>query len=326
MIYKESVLDRIEQSFIFMKNNFLNLFLPLSIFYILWFYIFYWFWNFLMWFVDIKNFSSPLNFLIIFIVFILIITYLILDILFIIWLYKTIIDIDWKKEVNLESNYKYAYNKLFSLFKVYYYIFIYVFLIPSVVFIVWWIYFLYLQYNDLIHLSSIDKKIVLIWFLLLVWFIIYISYKSNKAVFWIVSSIDKDSFDKQNFKNSVKLTNWNWWRIFWNFLLIWLIISLLTSLINSIFQINTLFEASTFIDNIPMENKNIDFNKILEEFKTSNPFEQWLLEELTWRIVMIITLIFTSIFTYIFYKRLEFEKSNNNNINDSEKIKNEISY
>jgi len=330
MIYKENVLDRIEQSFIFMKDNFLNLFLPLSIFYILWFYVFYWFWDFLMWFIDIKNIFSPLNFLIFIAIFILIITYLLLDMLLIIWIYKTIIDIDSELEINFKNIFKYSYYNLFNIFKVYYYIFIYVFLIPSIIFIVWWIYFLYLQCNDLINLSSIDKsymlELAITWFSIFIWFIIYISYKSNKAIFWVVSAIAKEDFNRQNFNNSVNLTNWNWWRIFWNFLLIWIIISLLTSLINSVFQINTLFEASTFVDNIPIENKSVDLKKILEEFKTSNPLKQWILEEITWRIIMIITLIFTSIFTYIFYKRLEFESSNINKIDNSEEIKNEISY
>lgn len=62
MEYKENVLDRIEQSFGVLTSNFLKLVLPVVIFYVGVYYIFYIVWILLIWFLDITTFLTPTNY------------------------------------------------------------------------------------------------------------------------------------------------------------------------------------------------------------------------------------------------------------------------
>lgn len=312
MLYKKYVLGRIEQSFMFYKDNFFNLSMLIGIFYLIIFNVFWYIWSIITLLFNEKEIFSPLNIFLAIILFLMLIIYLVLEIWVIISLYKTIIDIDWKKEIDLKANFRYWISNITNLIKIYYYIFIYVFLLPSLLLIFGWFYFLYLQYNHLINLVWIDYENIIkiiFSFVLFIWiFTIYIVYKSNKAIFSIPWAISKNDFNKESFNKTINLTNWNWWRIFWNFLLVWIIISILSWIINSIFQINNFFEFQKLFTHMDLHNLNSD--KILNEIKNGNIFEEsffvWFLK----RIIMIITITYTSIFTYIFYKRLEEESLN----------------
>lgn len=323
MIYKETFSERIKQSFSFMKNHFFTLVIPINIFYLVIYYIFNYIWMYLFALIDTKNIDSELNYQLIIYIFSIILVYLTLEIWVVIWLFRTISDLDQEKEVNVEANYKYWFSNILNLFKTYYYIFIYIYLIPSLIFILWWIYFIYMQNNNLINLKMSSTwdiiSIILWWILILILFSIYITYKSNKAIFWVVSAISNNNFEKENFDNSVSLTKWNWWRIFWNFLLIWIIISILTSIINWVFQIYSLSQYDSLLTNFDLNNLN--YNNLLKNLDVKRIFQQDFLQEIVWRIIYVFTTLFISIFTYFFYKRLEFEALNKDNIiNNQENI------
>jgi hypothetical protein len=114
--------------------------------------------------------------------------------------------------------------------------------------------------------------------------------------------------------HSVKITNDNWWRILWNFLLLWILISLVSWLISSILSLITfwLWGWWDLIETILwwLESKNPEFIKpALEEYISNFS----LIYEVIWNtldaIIKTISSIFGIIFTYLFYLRLnrEFE-------------------
>lgn len=310
MEFKENVLDRIEQTFVFMKNNFNVLVLPLIIFYVLVYLFFCYGWIYFVNFVDTNNIYSPTNMYLIIGVVLFILIYLILDIWIILSLFKTIKDIDEENDFTISENYKYWFLNILESFKTYFYIFMYVYFIPSLIFIIVWIYFIYIQMGNILNDSLLAhiSNFIWIWVVLFLWLFIYIIYRSYKVVFAIPSAVSKGVFDKENFKYSVSLTKWNWWRIVWNFLLVWIIIWILTYIINMPFESHSIF------DTMSKNFNNLDINKIIQEFNNSKISTQSIIQDVVWRLIMTIVLLFTSIFTYIFFKRLEVEKSSQETI------------
>lgn len=312
MQYYESVFDRIEQSFIFMKNNFASLVIPYLIFYIGVFFLFKVIWMILLWWFNATHIYSSWNINLVAIILLLTVLYLTLEIWVILWLYKSICDIDSKKEIKLEENYKYWFSNILKSFQTYYYIFIYVYGIPALLFIFWGLYFIYIQQwnmmagNGLAHMYNF----IGIWILFVLGFFFYIAYRSNKTVFSIVSAVEKNNFEKQNFNTSVSITKWNWWRILWNFILVWLMIWLMIWIINYI--MNSIFSSGWNSMDMILKNINnpsqIDYTTLLESLKSNYELSiPNIIKEIFWRIIMILWLIYTSIFTYFFYKRIEKE-------------------
>jgi len=303
--YPEHITDRIEQSFSLFKNNFINLVYPVAIYFILIYYFFENIWLFVLNFFDSNKLYSPLNIEIIIWIILLILIYLTIYIWVIIWLYKTILDIDNEKKYDLFENYKYWFLNIFNLFKTYFFIFMYVFFIPSIIFILGWFIFIYFLTIWEIVFTDFNKNIFILLLGLFLYFIfstIYVIYKSNKSVFALISAVIKSDFTKENFNKSLYLTNWNWWRIFWNFLLIGIIIWLFNLIINLV-----LWASSNWLAEIIKNYNNIDQNTIVETFKNGYWFN---IKDFFSRLIIVFTMVFISIFTYIFYKRLEIEKLN----------------
>jgi hypothetical protein len=209
---------------------------------------------------------------------ILYIVYLILFLPVLIWLIKTIYNIINQEEINLSDNLKYWFKRIWKSFKTYWYVFSYVALIPSIIFIIWWI--INIAWYFYWWLLASIWWIIL--FLSMFYFVYSVIYKWLKAKFALYSAIDKNEFTKENFENSIKITKNNWWRIFCNLLVVWLLIIIFSLLITFIFSLLPNF--SSFL---------------------LNSIFYWFLNN----VVTTTYAVFAIIFTYLLFKRLELENS-----------------
>ncbi len=336
---KEGVLDRIEQSFEVLfrnKKSFLDIFLPYFfykfIFVVIIGNIFYFL---LMNFIDFNNLTNSSDFswvisdlfwsvqfiiiVNIFLIFLLI--NLMLVIPFILATIKTIKEVyNEEDSINYLDNVFYWFRSLWDSFRTYWYMFVYVALFPMLVLIFWWILYIIWQLKNLENILQIWIYISLFWLLL---FIMFSLYRWLKTIFSITSAVNDNEYTKENFEKSIRITDNNWWRIVWNFLLLSIIISLVFWIINSIIWVFK-FSVSD-VDYMWIASWlywGLDQNKIttiIESF-TSNIWVfsiKDILFEILDLFLEVIKTIFGFVFTYIFYKRLSLELDNKVNINNT---------
>lgn len=302
MEYKENVLDRIEQSFGVLTSNFLKLVLPVVIFYVGVYYVFYVIGVLLLWFLDTTTLITPMNYNIWIWILLLGITYLIAEIAIVLSLYKTIKDIDEWNNFSLLENYTYGMKKIFASFVTYFYIFMYVYFLPAILFIAGGLYVLYLQFNGGLWFENGQMySMIWIWLLVFSFFVFYVIYRSNKTVFALVSAVSKNEYSKDNFNASVALTKWKWWRIFGNFFLVGLLIGIISMILSSIVWSSNNFWFWPWAD--------FSFWDFIEKLQSETFSIQAILTGLLWRFIVSITIVFIFIFTYIFYKRLQVEST-----------------
>lgn len=241
MEIKPWVLDRIEQTFVLFKNNFVWLFLPLFLYNFLSIVILgsfsqYYFMSKINSIESVQN-SDIFTFLntpeVVFYIVVwtfIFIIYLLFYIVILLWLLKSIKQTLNNETINISENFYYWISRFYSSMKTYWYIFAYIALITSIIFISWGLIF-----NISYFYWWIWNLETIWWWLMitgLVLFIVFSLYRGLKSKFAIYSAVDEDIFDKNNFLLSVKSTESNWWRILWNFMLVWIIISLVFWLIN----------------------------------------------------------------------------------------------
>ena len=73
-------------------------------------------------------------------------------------------------------------------------------------------------------------------------------YRWVKTYFSLNSAVDSSEYTKENFNISVKITDWNWWRIVWNYILIF----------TYVFYKRLIYENNIIINYTNIENKNIE--------------------------------------------------------------------
>ena len=336
IIAKEAVFDRIEQSFELFKKNFIELFLPIFL-YTFWTItiftsIFSYFWlKYLQEFsknfneskiaenMDWLNYSSE--------IIIWVSVFIILIILFVaIYIPFWLGTVKWIKQaynwekVTTKENIIYWFKNIFNSFKTYWFSFAYVALIPALIWIIWWLLFIYWNFNNNSSFEQVWWSISMFAIILFIFFAIYRWIKSS---FYISSAIDKNEFTKENFYFWINITKDKWWRILWNFILVWLIVSLVTWVLNTIiWLVGSSFDIDTnSLLNLkenwnPEELMNI-VNTTLDSYSPVLNFIKSTLEN----VVSTISTIFILIFTYIFFKRLEVENNDlNGDIEESKKI------
>jgi hypothetical protein len=228
------VLDRIELSFIVMKNNFFNLILPLFIFNFIFFGVIYLFFiNYVSWVIwNLSNINSESILHIVYsaewilVIAILMFLFLLYAIMYIPVLLATIRIIHkWfiNDDISLKECIQFWFVNILNSFRTYWYIFKYIYLLPAILFILWGIWF---NTEYLFELNSDELRYISIWLMILsfIIFIIFSIYRGLKTTFVIYSATSQESFTQENFNLNIKITNNNLLRILWNLLLVWFII------------------------------------------------------------------------------------------------------
>ena len=311
MKIKQQFFDRCYQSFGILKNNFLVLIIPILVYSTTSIVIFYLLiWNYFLskiWNINFETFnlisffSNPNIILFIIICIILLTIYALFYLVIFLSLIKTIKDIiNEEKNISIYKNFKYWLEVFFKSMKIYWYIFVYVALIPAILFIIWWIIFIY--WYKVIWIITITISLIL--------FIIYMIYRWTKTSFSIFKAIEVNNFNKKLFLESVNITNNKWWRIFWNLFFIWIIISIIISLINWLFS-NIIFWLSWWSNDILpiiklyLSNNNIDdIKNIFLSYIENKSFFSNLILSAIYSITDTIWIVFITIFSYLFFLRI----------------------
>ncbi len=314
---KEWVFDRIEQTVpIFLKNIF-KLVLPYILYQVLfvtivWSVFMFYVWVWILWILKSNGWNfwdilyNPMIIYFMFFGFILFLFFALGNIPIVLATLKSIKQCLNKQEITPLENIKWWIKNIFQSFKTYWYIFAYIYLIPALIFIGWWLMFIGGMWENKIQwLINFWIIFMIISFLLFLFFAIY---RGTKTSFSLISAVNKENFNKQNFKKSVEITQNNWWRIFGNLFLIWIVIGFWMSFINGIlglllpgsFNFNALFQWSF---------DSINFEKIIWILDTFNPFLH-ILNAIIKNILQVIWIVFIMMFTYVFMLRLEDERQN----------------
>lgn len=326
MEFKEKFLDRIEQSFLFLKDNYKVLYWPMIV-YLSLYILNHIFLNSILFFADYSNnwFKSSINYNLIWISFLYLIFNLLVIIVIELWFIKNIKDVlDWtKQDIFYYINYWISY--IIKSFSTYYYIFLYVYLIPAIIFIIGLFVILYWTISWDIFNYIISKQtppntqILIIWAIIIIVaifaFLFFAIYRWTKARFAIYQAIDKDDFSKNSFTYSISLSNDKFARVFWNMFFVWIMTSLVLWILWQVWWIiDSLFNLSWGSINEIVTSWNKDIKKILANAFMPNFL--WLTSNITSSLSM----IFLSIFIFIFYKRLEQENDKDYIINKQKQI------
>lgn len=318
---QEKVLDRIEQSFEIFRKAFVYLVIPFFGYYLFSFVffglviiylLFSWILSSIFDTMQYSNFflffANPKVVLLATIGMLFGLIYLLLYMPFLIYAIKTIWDFyKWAEKIDFKENFMFSINRFIPIMKTYWYIFAYVALIPSFIFIVW---------GGLFNLSYFlkwDPIFKTIWWALmgiaLFLFIIFAIYRWLKTTFSVYSAVDSDDYSRENFDFSVKITSKKWWRIFWNVIVIWMIVWLLSWIASNFFAI--FFSNSSNLSNL---SNSLNSKDLLSDFLSTFSFFNYLVSGFFDVIINTIGKVFIFIFIYVFYKRLSFETTNKTEI------------
>ncbi len=332
---EEAVLDRFEQSFEILKNHFLKLILPAFLFYVWCFAILWALYNYFsvslvapsldsidMWSVTAlwEVYSSPyvMMFIVIMIAFTLFNLLLIIPIT--LGTFRTIKQIIKEEKIRAWKNIMYGFENIFESFKTYWYIFAYVALIPAVLFIVFWV---LLNYSLITNTSSSIEQLSIYGLVFsTILFLFFAIYRWQRTSFALASAVNENSFSKPNFEDSLKITKSNWWRIFWNFILIGFILSLIVWLINQPFKI--IFSGNSIIEFTAIEgldpttllmwwaNTNINAEDIINSISINTDNYSYIvafIEQMIQAFISSVQFVFILIFTFVFMRRLQYERT-----------------
>ncbi len=331
---KETVFDRIEQTFVLFKNNFNGILLPILLYRLVAVCLLLPIVSFFYFSINPINFPSmegvewadvfsSLSWVAPFygyyaVYMTLGMFYFIIYIGFFLWLVKSIKQaFDWDK-ITSKDNVLYGFNNILNSFKTYWYLFAYVYLIPALIFIVggiigivslvsnWWF------SKDIDALGWIAISLISISILV---FAVFAVYRWIRATFPIVSAVDKDTYDKDNFDFSLSVADDNWGRIFWNIILVSIIIWMVSWVISMI--PNTIWAMWTNISSYYSTDSGFEqIKQSLESLGDFNIFRT--ISQFLSVIISTVGSVFVTVFIYIFFKRLELEKSNRDGNEDVE--------
>lgn len=204
------------------------------------------------------------------------------------------------------ENFKYWLSQFFNIFKVYWYVFQYVFLFPA---------FILISGLGVILIgliSGIDALMTLGGILVggatILW-IIFMVYRWLRSTFRIYGAVDSEDFSKENFTQWLKETQGKVLRIFGNFfvlgLCLWLFGMIFWAVINTVTWVNPNEESLKIQEQI--EAGELSFAD-LQEFSESVT-GMHLLHGLLTSLIEVLWIVFATIFTYIFSLRIRDEYS-----------------
>lgn len=319
---KKSFFDRFDQTFKLIKNNFFNIFIILFWYNFIWIILFkviflhFFMWKLMAW--DVNSFlwilTNPWVVFALMIIFLVFLVYLFFYVVIYISVLHTIKRIIAWEEIILSNILKYWMNKYMDSFKTYRFAFKYAYLLPCLILIIWLLMIMFwLSWSELLLSSWVIITIFSILFSLY-----FIAYRWNKSRFALFSAVEKDDFTENNFNESIKITENKWWRIFWNLLLLWFILSTLKSIISWIiwsvfFWLSGWWSLiSEWISAFQKWLEPEVLTKLLEDHINNIPFIYSFLSKLLDSALNSVILVFSLVFIYLFYLRLyrEFKYEN----------------
>ena len=333
---KEKFLDRVEQSFILFKDNILSFSLTFIIFNILCFII-------VPHILVVVVFSIiPIDNLFVsestevlsnmsFMISLLLTIGVLLFLLYVsaiipvqVALLKSIKQAIYSEKVTPKENIFYGVSRISEIFRVYWYLFVYVFLIPALIFIVWGI----LLNIGLYNRTDSTAILITIWGVLMwlasIMAIFYSVYRWIRSKFSIITAIDTEDFSKEKFTQSLDITKGKAWRIFWNIFGVAFFGMLLIWVIWGIWKAIGLLGADfSFFSDLGEEvSKKQEFQQMLESFRGFNIFS--FINTVIQTSLNTLLGVFITVFTYVFFKRLEQEFGNTEKTSLKEKTPKKI--
>lgn len=320
---KEKFVDRVEQSIVILKNNVLKITLPMVIFNILFLVIiptvifqlipltemFSWDISQKIWIY--MSFGLALWGLY-FLIFLLVLIPVQIAII------KSIGDSIHAREIDMKANLHYGFSSISNVFRTYWYIFSYVYLIPAGIFILGGVIF--------ISWTLINREFWnipwIIWGILMgisvLVFLVFAVYRGTKSTFWVMSAVDKQEYTKTNLQKSIRLSDWKWWRIFWNLFGIGFIIWAVLQLLKFIWSIFLAFSYDWTELITASQSDDVNVQELITEFTTFQPLsfinniiQAWF-GSILWTLIVI--------FAYLLFKRLETESNASPVMQESEKL------
>lgn len=321
---KPWVLDRIEQSFTIFFKKPLQILLPFLLFHILMFILVPEILKFTLWetLINQSNISHSIILLIylwvaygmIYLILVLPITYATI---------KTICETILGENTKIEKNIWEGFSKLGKVFKVYWFIFAYAYLIPALCFIAWGFIMLgwMLWNNEMMQ----NTWMILMW-LSSIYALIQGIYRWLKTSFALPSAIYNKNYEKNNFHLSVNITDGKWWRILWNYLLVgiiwWLMIGLISGLIESFGALGSNY--GDIFSSLSQEKENFNIEESMQVMlKSTLEFSVFaFIASILNTILDTLLGVFALVFSVVFYLRLRDEYSNTHNpdSNSQEKL------
>lgn len=309
---KPNFVDRVEQSIVHLKNNLLSIALPITIFNILFLIVIP---TIMSWVIPLEQLTSwdisqkmpMLISLWVTILFVYIIVFLLFMIPIQIAMVKTIKETLIGNKISIADSISYGCKNILQAFKTYWYIFAYVYLIPALLFIVWWLIFIIATMLS----SSLQSQVMMLWSAIMgisiLLSIVFAIYKWTKSTFWLISAVDKEEFTKDNFHSSVSLSDTKWWRVFWNLFWIWFIVGCVINLVSFVIWLINIFSSdlSSLTENLWEWEEGAGMQEIIAEFTNFNlwNFISDIISTWFWSILWTLIVVFS----YIFFMRLRHE-------------------
>lgn len=207
--------------------------------------------------------------------------------------------------IDMKFNINYWFKSIAKIFKTYWYMFVYVYLIPAALFIVGWCMFIWWNFlsDNPIGIASVIWSIIM-WISLIV-FVVFAIYRGTKATFWIIAAIDKQEYTKDNLHKSIKLSDGKWWRVFWNLFWMGFIIGAILQLLEFVWSIFLAFSYDWTELLSASQSDDVDIQELISQFTAFQPisFINNVLQVGFWSILWTLIVIFS----YLLFKRLEQE-------------------
>lgn len=317
------VLERIGQCFeLFFQKQLKSVILPLFVFSIIWMILFQgalyiYLGNFIE-SIDFNSsekiasiFSSP-NFAILLIVFfcmwiIYLISYMPIQLATI----KSIQQLIASQSITPQENIHWWVKKLQDMFTIYYHMFMYTFLIPSVLFII----------GGLIYIASFSTKgandipLDKIWIILMVlWWvtsIVFSLYRWTKSSISLYHAIETDNFGKQEFQNSLVFTENKVLRTFWNLFLVWFIGWLMSNVFSSFISSFWWIWGNDILSKIEKANLASKWNEQVDIASFFQIDIFMIVSQVANIFLSTLLSVFVMLFIYVYYLSLKKEKSEN---------------
>ncbi len=328
---KQWVFERVSQTFSLYKNNFIPLtllyFVAMLFFELIFTNVFRLtlVWNIDIWATDIVSQIYNTQMILIFLAgVILFLIYLLALVPVNIATIRSVQQAYNEQDVTVKDNFTFAVKNFLNIIKIYWYLFVYIALIPAVLLIIWMLTILTWQLTGATILMAIGW--ILSWVAVFV-FLIFSIYRWIKSTFAIYHAIEMWQYTKWNFEKSIGLTKNNWWRIVWNFALFTCIMIVFWAVVGFISWL--LWFVGPSLDMWDLSDPNSLRPEQLAAIKDS----LWSINLsiiLSWIINAVITTIATVswiVFVYLFYRAIAWntaDTSSNKNDSDKSEVKEEL--